>query len=114
MDFNKEQKQVCEKYNALYVESPSYLKVGIALNVKHGLQPINGLRHSPEGDTSGWYIWAGEEFSNDPDFFVPLHIEHLPDWCPDIIKFLGLAPGWRFLATPTYEDAWEDKTLLDI
>jgi hypothetical protein len=49
-------------------------------------------------DTSGWYIWAGEGGpSDDPDFFVPLHVEHLAEWCPHITKYLGLPPGWRFL-----------------
>ena len=67
-----------------------------------------------EGDTSGWYIWGREEFSENPDFFVPLHIEHLSEWYPHIIKFLGLAPGWRFLTAPDHEDVWEDKTLLQI
>ena len=63
MDFDKEQKMLCEKYNAPFLASPCFLKVGIALNVKDGNFPINGLRHPPEGDTSGWYIWAGEGFS---------------------------------------------------
>jgi hypothetical protein len=113
MDFSKEQKIICERFNTSFIEAPSFLKVGISLNVKDGLQPVNGLRHQPEGDTSGWYIWAGEDFSNEPDFFVPLHIEHLPDWCPDIIKYLGLPPGWRFLTASNYEDVWEDKSLLE-
>ena len=114
MDYKKEQKEICNRYNAPFVEAYSIMKIGIALNVKEGLQPINGLRHPVEGDTSGWYIWAGEEFSNDPDFFVPLHIEHLPEWCPEVIKYLGLAPGWRFLIAPGHEDVWEDKSLLKI
>jgi hypothetical protein len=112
LDLNKEQKELCERYNAPFVETPSFLKVGISLNVKDGIQPINGLRHALEGDTSGWYIWAGENLPDDPDFFVPLHIGHLLEWCPDIIKYLGLPPGWRFLNAPDYEDVWEDKTLL--
>jgi len=112
MDFNREQKLICGRYNTTFFETPFSLKVGIALNVKDGLQPINGLRIMPEGDTSGWYIWAGENFSDDPDFFMPLHCEHLVNWCPDIIKYLGLPPGWRFLITPNYEDVWEDKDLL--
>jgi hypothetical protein len=114
MEYSKEQQEICNKYHAPFVESPSFLKVGIALNVKEGLQPINGLRHSTEGDTSGWYIWAGEDFSEDPNFFVPLHIEHLSEWCPDVVKFLGLAPGWRFLIAPGFEDVWEDKNLLKV
>lgn len=64
--------------------------------------------------TTGWYIWAGEEFSTDPDFFVPLHVKHLNEWCPVVLKYLSLAPGWRFLVTNDYEDVWQDKSLLDI
>lgn len=54
------QKEFCKKLETNYFASPSSLKVGIALNVKDKILPINGLRHLPEADTSGWYIWAGE------------------------------------------------------
>lgn len=107
-----EQMQTCEKFGAEFFAPTEGSKVGISPNVRTGLQPINGLRHPPIGDTSGWYIWAGEELSDSDDFFVPLHIEHLDDWCPAIKKFLGLPPGWRFLIAPDYEDAWFDETLL--
>ena len=49
------------------------------------------------GETSGWYVWAGEAFSDAPDFFQPMHIEHVISRCPEILPYLGLAPGWRFL-----------------
>ena len=111
MDFN-EQIEICKKFGASFLESPNFLKVGISRNVRDGVLPINGLRHPPEGDTTGWYIWAGEEFSYKSDFFIPLHVEHLKDWCPEIIKYLGLAPGWRFLIAPSYEDVWQDNSLL--
>ena len=113
MDWIKEQINICDSYGSPYVESPAILKVGISKNVKDGIFPVNGLRHPPEGDTTGWYIWAGD-YSDDPDFFVPLHVMHLKDWCPEIIKFLGLSPGWRFLAAPNHEDVWEDSSFLDI
>jgi len=109
----KEQKKICQKYGAPFFEVLPTLKVGIAQNVKAGLLPINGLRHPPEGDTTGWYIWGGEELSKDPGFFVPVHVEHLEDWCPSVLKYLGLGPGWRFLIAPDHEDVWEDKSLLD-
>lgn len=108
------QKELCEKYKARFLSSPSNLKVGIATNVREGIVPINGLRHPPEGDTTGWYIYAGEELSDDPDFFKPLHVEHLDDWCPQIKKYLGLAPGWRFLVAGDYEDVWFDESLLEV
>jgi len=65
----------------------------MAENTRSGIYPIHSLRHAPKGDTTGWYIWAGEELSAAPDFFVPLHMEHLPIWCPQIIPYLGLPPG---------------------
>jgi hypothetical protein len=97
------------------VQTPSFkhLKVGIAKNVREGILPINGLRHRPVGDTTGWYIWAGEEPGEDPDYFVPLHVDHLEQWCPSAMRFLGLPPEWRFLVADTYEDVWEDRSLLD-
>ena len=109
-----EQIAICKKHKADYCSSPDHLKIGIAQNVKEGLQPINGLRHISEGDTTGWYIWAGEELLDDPDFFHPLHVKHLPEWCPEIQKYLGLPPGWRFLIDGEYEDVWYDESLLDV
>jgi hypothetical protein len=88
--------------------------VGVSRNIKDGIWPINGLRHPQEGDTTGWYIWAGEDFSTDDDFFVPLHVKHLEEWCPAVIKYLGLAPGWRFLLANDYEDVWQDLSLLGV
>lgn len=113
-DLRKEQIAICQKYGVTFCESPSYLKVGISRNVKEGARPINGLRHPIDGETTGWYIWGGEEFSEDPDFFVPLHVEHLGEWCPLTLKYLGLPPGWRFLITEDYEDVWEDESLLNV
>jgi hypothetical protein len=96
------------------VPSPGGSKVGISRNVRSGLLPINGLRHPPVGDTTGWYIWSGEgNPPSDPDFFVPLHVEHLMEWCPLVIPYLGLPPGWRFLLTGEHEDVWNDASLLD-
>jgi len=108
------QKQTCERYGAAFLAAPANFKVGISRNVRDGVLPLNGLRHPPSGESSGWYIWAGESMGSEDDFFVPLHIEHLKDWCPQVIRFLGLAPGWRFLIADDYEDVWEDPSLLDL
>lgn len=100
---HKEQKEICEKYNSTYTESSPHLKIGISKNIHDEIWPINGLRHNLEGDTTGWYIWRGE-YSFEDDFFVPLHVSHLDETCPLVVKYLGLAPGWRFLITDGYED----------
>lgn len=113
-DIEKRQKETCARHGTGWFPSPSHLKVGVALNVKSPAVPVNGLRHPPKGDTTGWYIWAGEKgIPSDPDFFVPLHVGHLAKWRPEVLKFLGLPPGWRFLTDGCYEDIWEDPSLLD-
>jgi hypothetical protein len=58
-------------------------------------------------------VWAGEELSQSPDFFLPLHVEHLGEWCPEIEPYLALPPGWRFLIAPGYEDVWFDPDILN-
>ena len=111
-DTRKLQEGICRRYTAEFLPPTPGTKLGISRTVKEGLRPLNGLRHRVEGDTCGWYIWAGEEFSDAPDFFVPLHVDHVAEWCPEVIPFLGLAPGWRFLLADGYEDAWQDPSLL--
>jgi len=109
-----EQAAVCDRFGVKPTDVIPEQKVGIARNVRDDLVPVNGLRHRPAGDTSGWDIWAGEELSDDPDFFVPVHIEHLAEWCPAAIPYLALPAGWRFLVAPGYHDVWADDALLQV
>jgi hypothetical protein len=110
----QQQQETCRIYGVPWVEAAEHLKVGLARNVRVGLRPLNGLRHPPEGDTTGWYIWAGEELSQAADFFQPVHVPHLAEACPSILRFLGLPPGWRFLTDGEYVDVWQDARLLEI
>ncbi len=114
MDSNViEQLALCTKYGASHCVIDFGLKLGISKEAIEGILPLNGVRYPAEGDTSGWYIWGGEETSKDEDFFLPLHISHLHEIAPNIIKYLSLPPGWRFLVVPgEYEDVWQDGTLL--
>jgi hypothetical protein len=107
-----EQVALAQRYGTAPSPPLSGEKVGIARNVRQDIWPVNGLRHPPAGDTCGWYIWAGEELSSAVDFFVPLHAEHLSEWCPVALRFMALPPGWRFLVAPGYEDVWYDPSIL--
>lgn len=112
MSLHELQISICDKYGAEFLDSPAFSKVGMSKNIKAGVLPINGVRYLPEGDTTGWYIWGGEEFSEDPDFFAPLHVSHLGEWNDLVLKYLGLPPGWRFLVTDGYEDVWFDQEVI--
>jgi hypothetical protein len=106
------QREVCRRYEARPFSAPPGKKLGIARNIGENVQPINGIRHLPEGETTGWYIWRGE-LSDDPEFFLPLHVDHLKDWCPVVIPYLQLPPGYRFQIAPGYEDVWYDPKVLE-
>jgi len=109
----EQQKEVCRKFNSAYEPLDLDLFVGISKNFLSGALPLNGLRHPQEGHSCGWFLWAGEEMSLIPDFFEAWHAHHLVDRRPDIAKYLGLAPGWRFLVAGNYEDVWFDEKLLE-
>jgi hypothetical protein len=108
-----QQKAICQKYEAPYLEVNLNMIVGVADNINGPTMPINGLRHPQTDTTSGWYIWAGE-YSSRKDFFRSMHIKHLIESHQELIPYLALPPGWRFLIDPTqnYEDVWRDPSLL--
>ena len=114
MTINAEQLKICAKYGTKPFDASPDLKAGVAKNFWENLVPVNGLRHPPEEDTSGWYLWAGEQFSADPALWRTVHIEHLSDIRPEVVKYLALPPGWRFLIAGDYEDVWYDESLLKI
>lgn len=108
------QRSYCASMGVDFRPSFGNARVGVSLNVRDGVVPLNGLRHPESPGVSGWYLWAGGEPSQDSEFFRPIHALHLPDWCPAIVKFLGLPPGWRFLVAGEYEDVWFDSSLLKV
>lgn len=113
-DLVSQQKEVCLRFNADYEPMDLNLMVGVSKNFLSGVLPLNGLRNPPEGQACGWFLWAGEEFSEAQDFFEVCHAHHLVDRCPKVTRYLGLAPGWRFLLAGDYEDVWFDAKLLEV
>ena len=110
-----EQKSLCKKYNLDWIEADFELIIGLSENVFSDMIPINGLRHPIEKGTTGWYIWSGEEFKEEDDFFKPFCVKHLLERKPEVIKYLGLPPGFRFMIDNVgYEDIWEDNNLLKL
>lgn len=56
-----------------------------------------------ENGTCGWYIWYGEELSEDSDFFKPLHVEHIEEYLSMIQKYFSLPIGYRLFFTENYK-----------
>ena len=109
----KREQSICEWAGVEPQQPEGKSKLGLALSTL-GKIPINGLRHNPENGTNGWYIWCGEEMSQDTDFFSPLHFEHIDEYLPQLKEYLSLPPGYRFLIDGNnYEDVWYDPELLN-
>jgi hypothetical protein len=99
--------------NDVIPETPKQDSIlGISLKTL-GKSPINGLRHKPENGTNGWYLWCGDKLSESADFFEPIHFKHIKTYLPEVIEYLDLPPGYRFLIDRNgYEDVWFDSELL--
>src|SRR5258708_6870238 len=102
---------MCERIGAGFDPPARQTKVGFALT-SEGELPIYGTRHRLIGDTNGWYIWCGER-SDAPDFFQPLHTEHVVEHCRLALPFLALPSGWGFIIdSKGYVDVWFDAAFL--
>ena len=110
---NELQQAFCQEHKYDFVPSPGDSKSGFAVSTR-GRVPINGLRHPAAGDTNGWYIWCGEVFSEAADFFSPMHVQHIYEEYPELVRLFGLAPGYRFLVAGEYLDVWYDPLLLHV
>lgn len=100
--------------SVVWADTPAPLdKIGVALHTL-SLRPLNGLRHLPHRGTAGWYLWGGTELSQDPDFFQPMHFSHVPERYPDVVQYLALPPGSRFLIADGHEDIWHDPTIVHV
>jgi hypothetical protein len=109
-NYVEQQKVLCKKLNVAWIETEPNQVIGLADNIN--LLPVHGLRHPIESNSCGWYIWT-HDYSDDPNFFKPIHAVHLIDNKPDLLRYLGLPPGYRFLIDNAgYEDIWYDATLL--
>ena len=103
-----QQRGICRDHGAAFAPPAPGSKVGIALQTL-GRLPVHGVRLPPTDTTCGWYIYAGDEWSDADEFYQPLCVEHLAGYCAFVLPLLGLPPGWRFMADGRgFRDVWQD------
>ncbi len=111
-----QQKAICDKLKIDWTPVDINSMIVFNESLLSDILPINGLRHPKTDNIDGWYLWSGGEIpQNDNEFFKPLHVGHLIEQRPIVLKYLGLPPGWRFqIDGNEYEDLWFDKSILNI
>lgn len=72
-----------------------------------GQMPIYGTRIAlPQDGTISWFIHCGE-YSDAADFYQPVHTAHLTELLPQVVNYLHLPPGAKFIIDDQgYEDVW--------
>jgi len=105
------QEDLVRRFRAEFLPTPLDATVAVAVHSLGSGAPLHGLRQAPHGDACGWFIWAGDP-STAEDFFEHLQAGQLADLVPQVLPYLGLGPGWRFLLAQGYEDVWFDHDLL--
>lgn len=70
---------------------------------------IEGVRYSSPQHMTGWWLKT-EHYNNDIKTLKTIHYSHLAFERPDIIKYLALSFGFRFLSETN--EIWFDKEVL--
>ncbi|MDO5105629.1 hypothetical protein [Capnocytophaga sp.] len=108
MNIKKLQLKICKKYQSEFEQLQSDEMVAVALDTL-GQMPICGERIVLEaGQNVSWFIHCGEH-SDAEDFYKPVHWYHLIDLLPEVLPYLGLSQGFRFIIdNEGYEDVWSE------
>lgn len=109
MNIKESQLKICAKYQSEFEQLKPNEMVAIALNTL-GQMPIVGQRIVLEKDEKvSWFIYCGE-YSDADDFYKPIHWYHLIEILPEVLPYLGLKQGFRFIIdNEGYEDVWKDE-----
>lgn len=109
MNIKKQQQEICKKYQSKFEQLKENEMVAVALDTL-GQMPIVGERIVlDEGETVSWFIYCGE-YSDADDFYQPFHWYHLIEQLPEVLPYLGLEQGFRFIIdNKGYEDVWREN-----
>ena len=100
------QRRICDKYG-LPAQAPEDM-VALAIG-SLDQSPIYGTRIDlPENGTISWFIHCGAH-SDASDFYQPLHAAHLTELLPQVLAYLALPSGTKFILDRAgYEDVWRE------
>lgn len=104
MSINDRQQQVCARFHMAAQAPEAMVALAIA---SLDQSPIYGTRiELPENGTISWFIHCGDH-SDAVDFYQPLHTRQLQELLPQVLDYLALPGGAKFIIDRDgYEDVW--------
>ena len=104
-----EQKLLFEEFESSYIKVSGDDVVAVAVNTLNQ-EPIVGIRKKPEAEENvAWFIYGGE-MGEGEDFFETMTVRELQDILPEVLPYLALAEGFRFMIDrEDYEDVWKEE-----
>ena len=103
-----EQKLLCEEFGSRYIEVKGDDVVAVAVKTLDK-EPLVGVRKAPETEENvSWFIYGGE-LGEGEDFFETMTVRELQDILPEVLPYLALQEGYRFMIDgDDYEDVWKE------
>jgi hypothetical protein len=102
-----EQKLLCEEFGSAYKVVSGDDVVAVAVQTLDK-DPLVGIRKLPDTEGVSWYIYGGE-LAEGFDTFETMTVRELQDILPDVLPYLALDIGYRFMIDgDDYEDVWKE------
>lgn len=73
---HEQQRAVCRRFHPQFSSCGMHLKLGVSLNVKSGIRPLNGMRINADSGTNGLVHLGERNVFARSRLFIPLHGEH--------------------------------------
>jgi len=100
------QRWICGTYGADLDPIDEEALVALAPAVMKTKRGVEGTRYLPSGRNSGW-ILIDEDFRGDVGDLKHEHAFHVVEAKPQLARYFGLPPGWRFFAAADGENVRE-------
>lgn len=101
------QLDVCDQVQAPFDPPAADRLVAVSDGVLDGVRPLEGVRYSPSEHMSGWLLTT-DLYDGDINSMKLLHAYHVTAARPELARYFGLPPGFRF-ALDDQEHVWFDE-----
>lgn len=103
----REQSEICRQHNFIPLFPNFNQSVVISDGVYEG-KDIEGIRYDSPQDESGWYLIT-DDYNDDIKSLKMVHFYHVAFARPDILKYLAIPFGYRFIMKEGNIEIYKDE-----